>query len=353
MTDDRTSGTRGRRVVVTLLLLAGGVALLVYMARQLNLGYEDVRDGFQRIGVWFVAIFALSLGRFALRSYAWMTLTPFRVPLGAAIAATISGDALGNITPLGLAASEPAKALYLRRYGPPSELLASLTAENFFYSISVAIYVIVGAACMLQFFALPDAVRLAGLVSTAGMAIVLAVACWLAWQKPTLASALLARIPIARVQSLVDRVRKFEERAYGAAGHQGSRLGIVAACELAFHALSFLECWLIFWLLTGVSALLPALVFDAFNRVINIVFRVVPLKIGVEEGSTAVLARAIGYASNGGFMLGLVRKARVIVWAAVGLVLWARAGTSRSGTQGASGTSGAQGTSGPQGKLGT
>ncbi len=318
-----------------MLLLAAGVLLLVYMARQINLNLADVRDGFRRVGLWFIAIFALSLCRFALRSYAWMALTPIRVPLFAAVAATISGDAIGNLTPLGLAASEPAKALYLRRYGPPSQLLASLTAENFFYSVSVAIYIIVGAACMLEFFALPDAVRIAGLVSTAGMAIVLAVASWMAWQKPSIASSLLARVPIARVRSMVDRVRQFEEQTYGAAGHEGSRLAIVAACELTFHVLSFIECWLIFWLLTGVSALLPALVFDAFNRVINIVFRVVPLKIGVEESSTAVLAEAIGYASDGGFMLGLVRKVRVIVWAAVGMGLWA------SGASGAPGASGA------------
>jgi hypothetical protein len=342
MTTDSTPGRRGGRVVVTLGLLAAGLVLLVYMARQLHLNYADVRAGFGRVGVWFVAIFVLSLGRFALRSYAWMALTPIRIPLGAAIAATISGDAIGNITPLGLVASEPAKALYLRRYGPPSQLLASLTAENFFYSVSVAIYIIIGSACLLEFFALSDAVRLAGLVSTAGMAIVLAGATWLAWQQPTIASSLLARVPIARVRSLVDHVRQFEERTYGSAGHEGSRLARVGLCELAFHALSFVECWLTFWLLTGTSDPLAALVLDALNRVINIVFRIVPFKVGVEEGSTALLAEAMGYAKDGGFILGLVRKVRVIVWAGVGMMLWA--GT--SGTQGTSGTGGTTGTSG-------
>ncbi|MEO8484570.1 MAG: lysylphosphatidylglycerol synthase transmembrane domain-containing protein [Acidobacteriota bacterium] len=335
MTTDSTTGGRRARVVVTLLLLAAGVGLLVYMAGQLKLGLADVRDGFGRIGVWFVAIFALSFGRFALRSYAWMALTPIRIPFGAAIAATISGDALGNITPLGLAASEPAKALYLRKYGPPSQLLASLTAENFFYSVSVAIYIIVGAASMLEFFTIEPAIRIAGMVAVAGMSAILLGASWLAWQKPTMASALIARVPIRRVQSMVGQVRAFEEHAYGAAGHQGSRLAIVAACEIAFHLLSFVECWMTFRLLTGVSAFLPVLVLDAFSRVVNIVFKVIPFRAGVEESGTALLAEAIGYAREGGFMLGLVRKARVIVWAGVGMVLWARnAGASRGGSEG-------------------
>jgi hypothetical protein len=79
-----------------------------------------------------------------------------------------------------------------------------------------------------------------------------------------------------------------------------------------------------FWLLTGVSAVLPALVLDAFGRIINVVFKSLPFRVGVEESGTAVAAQAIGYARDGGFLLGLVRKARVIAWAAVGLVLWAR-----------------------------
>jgi hypothetical protein len=240
------------------------------------------------------------------------------------VAATISGDALGNVTPLGLAASEPAKAFYLRRHGNPTELLASLTAENFFYSVSVAIYIVIGGICMIEYFPVDASVRLAGIVATIAMSAVLAGAAWLAWRQPAVVSAVLARVPLARLRALVDHVRVFEQRMYDAAGHQGSRLAIVAACETGFHVLSLIECWMTFWLLTGVSALLPALVLDAFGRVVNIVFKSLPFRVGVEESGTALLAHAIGYARDGGFLLGLVRKARVIAWAAVGLVLWAR-----------------------------
>jgi Lysylphosphatidylglycerol synthase TM region len=324
MNGDPIPERRAARAAVTLLLLAAGIALLIFAARQLHLTWADVRDGFSKIGLWFAAIFALSLARFALRSYAWRALMPHPTALGPAIAATISGDALGNVTPLGLAASEPAKALYLRRHGSPAEMLASLTAENFFYTVSVAAYIILGAGAMLAFFPdqLPPPVRLAGTIVVVAMVGVLGAAAWLAWQQPALASSVLARVPIARLRALVEHVRSFELQTYGAAGHQGSRLATVASCDVGFHLLSFAECWLTFWLLTGATALLPALVLDALNRVINIVFKNLPLRAGVEEGGTAILAAAIGYPASGGFLLGLVRKVRVIVWAAVGLVLW-------------------------------
>jgi hypothetical protein len=154
------------------------------------------------------------------------------------------------------------------------------------------------------------------------MALVLAGAAWLAWQKPAVASGLLKRIPLARLDRVVDRLRAFEIESYGSAGRAGGRLAVVALCESLFHALSLLECWLIYRCLTGDTAILPPLVFDGLNRVINILGRPIPLRIGVEEASTSLFATAIGVGGPVGFTLALVRKVRVIVWAIVGFGIY-------------------------------
>ena len=49
------------------------------------------------------------------------------------------GDALGDITPFGLAASEPGQAFYIGRHLNRRRAFAALAAENFFYSVSVAV----------------------------------------------------------------------------------------------------------------------------------------------------------------------------------------------------------------------
>lgn len=312
-----------RRVTLTLLLAAAGVAVLVWTIDRLGLDAADLRAGLADVGWWFVAILLLSFVRFVLRARAWVELTGLPIPLRDALAATISGDAIGNLTPLGLIASEPSKALYLRRQADPAHTLAALVAENFFYSVSVAIYVIVAAAAMFVVFDLPPAVARAGQVSLAGMAIVLGAAGWLAIAQPAVASGLLARLPGARARRLADKFRAFEARIYGATGHRRQSLLMVAGCDVGFHLLSFVECWLTFWLLAGETSLLPALVFDGFNRVANVVFKAVPLRVGVEEGGTALLAAAIGLVASDGFMLGIVRKVRMLVWAGVGLALTA------------------------------
>jgi hypothetical protein len=314
---------RTRRVALSTILLVAGLALLAWTVQRLGLTAADIRLGFSNVGAWFGAILVISLLRFGLRAKAWVVLTGLPLPLGSAVAATISGDALGNVTPLvGLVASEPAKAWYLRRHADSRHTLAALVAENFFYSVSVALYVILAAGVMFVFFDLPPVIRLLGQLSLAGMTLVLAGAAWLSWQQPTVMSTLLARVPGARPAAWAERVKRFEARTYGAASVGGHPLATVAVCETGFHLLSLLECWLTFWLLAGETSIIPALVFDGFNRVINVVAKPVPLRMGVEEGGTALLAGAIGLLPNDGFMLGIVRKVRMIVWAAVGMVLW-------------------------------
>ena len=95
-----------------------------------------------------------------------------RQAVAAAVAATVSGDAIGNLTPLSLIVSEPAKAMYLRDRVPGSRAFPALAAENFFYSVSVALYIILGTIAMLQEFPVPPELRLAGALSIGLMAVV-------------------------------------------------------------------------------------------------------------------------------------------------------------------------------------
>jgi Lysylphosphatidylglycerol synthase TM region len=322
MSSPQTPARRAGRAWLTGLLLVVGLALLAWTVERLDLKKADIQSGFAAVGWWFVAIFLLTLARFAARSIAWLALTGQAIPLTSAIAASISGDALGNVTPLGLVASEPGKAMYLRHHADPASTLASLAAENFFYSASVAVYVIIASGAMLLLFDnIQPGVHLAGTLAIGTMAAVLVGATWLAWQKPALVSSLLSRAPLRSLRTTAQRVRLFEQQTYGAAGHQGRRLAIVSAAEVTFHLLSLLESWLTFWLLTGTTAIGPALVLDGVNRVINIVAKPIPARIGVEEGATAWLAGAIGYATTDGFMLALVRKVRMLVFAALGVAL--------------------------------
>jgi hypothetical protein len=309
-----------RRRAISVILTLAGLALFVWMIR--DAGLDDVASGLGSVGWGFAAILLLSLVRFALRAAAWRLLLPSPVPLSSALSASLIGDALGNATPFGLAASEPAKAAFLTRQTGTADALAALTVENFFYSVSVALYVGAGAIVLLTVFTLPDELRWSGLISLVAMVAVLAGAAWIAWFKPTAASALLFRIPSRRARVLVAKLYDFEQRLYGSVSRPGVRLGRVALAETGFHVSSFLESWLTIWLLTGASAPLAAFILDSVNRVINVVFKNIPFRTGVDEYAGEVIAGAIGLAPNTGLLLALVRKARLIFWAGIAMGLW-------------------------------
>jgi hypothetical protein len=311
-----------RRTVLTLLALSAGAALLVWQVHQL--GVERITSGLSHVGWGFILILVLSLLRFVARSIAWTTLIGQPVPIGRAVAATIGGDALGNVTPLSLLVSEPVKAMYLDGGPGSSRSLAALTAENFFYSVSVGIYVTLGTAAMLRAFPLPSEIHVAGITALALMAVVLAVAAWTAWQKPALASSVLSQLSFGKLAAVVDRVRDFEVQTYGSVGRQGGRLGVVLLCETVFHVLSFLETWLTVWIVTGVSAPLAAFVLDTFNRIVNIVAKMIPLRLGVDQVTSERVAVAIGLGPAIGTLVSLIRTGRMMIWAAVGLLLLTR-----------------------------
>jgi hypothetical protein len=147
----------------------------------------------------------------------------------------------------------------------------------------------------------------------------------MAWQRPKIASAMLSRLPVPKLAAMIERVRDFELQAYGSAGGHGRPIATVVSWHAFFHAMSFAEAWLTLWLLTGESLPLAALVLDTFQRVSNIVFKMIPVRLGVDQVGSEMVALAIGLPPGIGLKMSLVRTARVLVWAIVGLATGASA----------------------------
>ncbi len=304
------------RRIITLIATALGLALLVWQIEKI--GLDAILDGLKRLGPTGLAlILGASLLRQTLRTLAWTLLMDASVPFRSALAATISGDAIGNLTPLSMIVSEPAKAMYVGRHIPPQRALAALAAENFFYSLSVAVAVLFGVAVLFVAFPVPEPLRTASLILVAGMAAVLVAALWLIAKEPALVSSTLGRFVSPRT---VEKIRELETSSYGFVRSRPGRLAAVAACEIGFHVLSIAETWLTLVFL-GFHSLALAVVLDTVQRMINVIFRVVPLKLGVDEAASSITSSALGFGTALGVTMGVVRKIRVLIWAGTGLIL--------------------------------
>jgi hypothetical protein len=73
----------------------------------------------------------------------------------------------------------------------------------------------------------------------------------------------------------------------------------------------------------GAATVRTALVFEAVTKIVNTAGTVVPGRLGVAEGGSALLADALGFAASHGLSLALMRRIRAIIWSAVGLAMLA------------------------------
>ena len=85
--------------VVTALL---GLGAMAWMVR--SVGLARIADDVRNVGWMLVAIIAIGGLRFLMRAAAWRLCLepPHHLSLGDAFAAVVSGDTIGNITPLGI-----------------------------------------------------------------------------------------------------------------------------------------------------------------------------------------------------------------------------------------------------------
>jgi hypothetical protein len=118
------------------------------------------------------------------------------------------------------------------------------------------------------------------------------------------------------------RVSGFEERIYGFYARNRRRFLPILSCEAAFHLLGVAEGYLTITLISGTRpSALSAFLFESVNRVITVVFKFIPFRAGIDELGTGHLAKVLAFGMAAGVTLAIVRKARMLFWMAVGVVL--------------------------------
>jgi hypothetical protein len=304
-----------------------GLGLLVWVV--MRVGVAEIATDVRQVGWWLVVIVAFGGCRFLLRAQAWRLCLdpPHTLRLRDAFAAVICGDAIGNLTPLGPLVGEPAKAAFVRGRVALTPALTALAIENVLYTLSAAAMIAAGMVALLVRFQLPADVRGAGEIAVAATFALFIGALWVLWRQPALISRALGLAPPLRKHA--GRIKRMEAEIYTFASRHRHALPALAAAEASFHVLGVAEMYLTLWLLSVTGpTLFYAFLFETANRLITVVFKIVPLRIGVDEVGTAWFATLIGLPYNTGVALAIIRKARMLVWAAAGGVLLIREGVS-------------------------
>jgi hypothetical protein len=246
------------------------------------------------------------------------------------------GDALGNIIPLvSIAVAEPSKAAFVRDRVPLLAGLSAIALENIFYSLSVVIFVFSGTTALLLSFQLPKPLRYASIGALIATTVVACLGYFVIhkqWKFLSGALRFLNTRGLKRnwVEKAIPRAQTLEDRVYGFYARNRGRLLPIFALEVCFHLAGVAEIYTTLFFISDVVAptLLTAFILESVNRIINMMFKFVPLRTGVDEAGTGMLSKVLGFTTAIGVTLAIVRKARDIFWAMIGVSLIVRRGLS-------------------------
>ena len=317
-----------RRALINLLVAAVGAALLVFTVRQV--GWDAVVTGIGSVGWAFALVVLLGALRMALRARAWIACAddPNPFPFTAAFSAMMAADALGNLTPLGLLASEPVKVMMARRKISTVSSVASVTIENGFYTASVAAVLVTALWFFFQRADVPQALEWFAEAIVIGLVVAGVAFIWAARTQPAVLSRLAPIITkmAGKADAPAEALRDVEARIYGVLRWPISRLLGVGVWEFLFHVAAVSEVWLVLRLLPGGArtTLLDAFLMEATGRFVTVAFKFIPYRLGVDEVGAAAVARMIGLDPALGVTLALVRRIRILVLNVFGLIQLAR-----------------------------
>ena len=305
--------SRRRGHALTVLAALGGLVLFGYAVRRA--GVREIIDGIGKVGWGLLPILGLAGARFLLRASAWRLCMPrdSRLSLGQAFSAFVAGDAIGNVTPLGMVASEPTKVFLTRHRLATRESVASLATDNLLYAASIA--AMLGLGVVVALFTAPLSVAWRDGAIAALVAGVIGAAITLRLLRGTW------REESGRRPPWRETLAGLRRSVLAFATEQPGRLVQVVLLDLSFHVLAVLEIFLTLrWLLGERSpTLAQAIVFEALNRVVIVVFKFVPFRVGIDEALSGGLAPMMAVQPVAGVTLAVVRKVRNLVWTGIGL----------------------------------
>jgi hypothetical protein len=322
--------------VGALLATIAGLVLFAYTIQ--HAGVQETLDRVRRMGIGgFLLIVMLGGIRLLVRSLAWVWCVEGspRLTLRGAFDASLIGEALGNLTPFGTFISEPSKAVLVRAQVPLRAALSGIAVENIFYVLTLNVVIALGALTFLAYFPLDPALREGSFAALAFVAIIVGVALVVILSRSTPLSTTLRWVlrgwrDHEWQQHLVERVGALETRIYGFYGRHRHILLPLLLLEATFHLAGVAEVYVTLSLIVAGApvTLLHALILESIGRIINIVFKFVPLRLGVDETAAGMVSTVLGLGTAAGVTLAVVRKARILCWTTVGVLLLARRGLS-------------------------
>jgi len=304
-----------------------GAALLVYLIRAV--GVDPIFSALSRVGFGFFIVVAANGSRHVLRTIAMrLAVAPEhrRFSFLQAFAARLGGESMGFLTFAGPLLGEATKVALLRKRVPLVHGVPALVVDNLLYNLSVVLIVFGGAVLMLAAYPVPPVAREV-LIIIAGVALIGLIAAMLATRKRvTLLTSFIDRLARRGFRPKFLRTRRHhiyrvELTVYAFYKRRRAAFFSMIALDLASHVTSVFEVFITLKLLGFEPHVGAAYIIESLTKVINFAFAFVPGTIGVYETGNGIILRTLGYTTAIGVALAIVRKAAIVFWTVIGVLI--------------------------------
>ena len=304
-----------------------GALLFVYLIR--TVGVEPIFSALGRVGFGFFTVVAANGARHMLRTIAMRLSVPLehrRFSFMQAFAARLGGESMSFLTFAGPLLGEATKVALLRKRVPLVHGVPALVVDNLLYNLSVVLVIFGGAVLMLFAYPVPTVAR--------EMLIVIAAVAFLG----LIAAAAATRKRVTLLTNIIDRlarrgfrpgflrsrrhhIYRVELTVYGFYKRRRAAFFSMIALDLAAHVTSVFEVYITLRMLGFMPRLSAAYIIESLTKVINFAFAFVPGTIGVYETGNGIILRTLGYTTAIGVALAIVRKAAIIFWTVIGVLI--------------------------------
>jgi hypothetical protein len=304
--------------------LAGGLGLLAWLV--VRSGPARLGADLLKVGWWMGALVAIAAARNGLRAEA------VRLALGEdrgsfsfsrIYVVLLVSEAVKFAAAAGLVFGEAAKGWLLGQKVSGPRAVSTVMVDVLLYYLTAAVFSLGAIAMFFALFPASDAVRRAGLAgATLVIAAVLAgvVAFRRRWVGARRVVAPLARWGLVRRPETLERIEETDGQMFGFyERHRGAFRGILAL-DFAAHFLAACEVMAILWLLGLGVHFSGAIVIEGFTKLVETGGLLVPGDVGLYQGGTGLIFRAMGYAVATGVTVGIIRQIRSILWAGIGFL---------------------------------
>lgn len=313
------------RILWLAAIFAAG-ALFVYLVKQTGVGL--LLTEIRRFGWGFGVLLALSTIRNVLRTKAWSLAiegSSTRPGFWTLYAIRLVSGALTDLTLAGPLFGESARAWITTRYLPASQSLSSIALEDLSYVLTSGLFVLSGI--LLWLLSLAPSTGLADYVTIAALVFVLLVLVPFALirRRWMLVSRLIRRVEHKARWRFLERyeqtARAFEESLHGFyENRREAFLGVLGLEMMSQFTGVGADFWILYAAL-GHGSLFTAYLVECMYRIVTLMFIFIPLRMGVDAGSTALALKTLGGTAGEGVTLAVIRKVRTLFWVALGLLL--------------------------------